>query len=1153
MSTQSSVSDAASEIDPYFRTIGLANSDSSFKSSPADSLVELSRPVVTFPLPPRRRLRPGDLVNTHLENPSTTPTSCVHEPVALYGVAIGGENRQIPAGSPGRAQVKKDRYSSAYMHVKRPSSAIRSSSNTPSSADGQTVGIRARNPSHYLARNTHSSISGNVNLIKPVNAPPLSKSTDPCCVLSSDGLDLPRRPHRTDSVISFPSEVNLTLPPGFLENYAPSSPSPIGGSPPRNDTTPDSQHAARLKALNQALQIDDNPVEKTGMSHPRPPSQPVSHSNSISRKHDTSLTSVRRIRFAPPPRKSLIRVTTSTFPTLLWNANEASKKPSRASNKSRLKRLLFSQPKAQKPSRPAISLPLSDSFSVTASGTLPTTPKHQDPRSLSNHLELQSPSPALSSLPISMSRHSVDNLTGRGLTLPEANLVSQAPQSARSRPRSRSFAGLDTCQTSTHLPGTIPPSYYENVGYHHPTSSLSTPNPLKILSEPGPQSSLPHTHTPNPPSSQPHHGQPGSYTFTEHFTPTRPSAEPHVDSLPCTTPPKSVRFRRTLELIPDPSFLASLSISPEERGMPDGPQPLKSSADRPGTGYQRNNSGYASGASPAGTPQHGSYCPVPSGPPRYNSSCEISATQKNHNNQSTKAKVGMGMKLLMRTRRRNSDETSLSFSLKSETGSMKNSSQLEIPMVSEPDEPAVRKAHHDLTTKRSQDNSVADADLNLLKRTLAPKLNLTFVDLDHHIGSRFSVNTLFKEVQKAIPEIEPLEISKLPSQDSLCQQAQTTQTASHEHTRSQSTPCLNSQTLHASAISHHGRTHTRTQTVPNATSNAQAPQVTSSDFRLSRPRTRPKLQVQRASKVENENENRPICELVEVVKTEGRELTFEMVVPNSHLSSGSRSPAQRCNKEVMSESKVSQTTMQLSTNHGANNYACELKKMSDRLLALDNSLEASQTKNTPTNMERVPAQKKLERVETWLSSVPPSAVSVIISPGGQNIHHRPLDWPLGNGGDDSPISAISSDLLQPTSDYDETDRWQEDFPESPIDRYAVPVSLARSGSKKKATLVLRSSNVQKTTPDQSSNGQGQLTQTPAKKLNTFKLEMPPIKNKSNGPVSIDLKKGDENPIGLVRVRAPSDSSSGTSTAATRIPKVTQMVAIHERPKSGCRT
>lgn len=75
-------------------------------------------------------------------------------------------------------------------------------------------------------------------------------------------------------------------------------------------------------------------------------------------------------------------------------------------------------------------------------------------------------------------------------------------------------------------------------------------------------------------------------------------------------------------------------------------------------------------------------------------------------------------------------------------------------MITEPRESAVEKAHHDLTTKRNQDkNTMEDADFNLLKRTLAPKLNLTFVDLDHHIGSRFSVNTLFKEVQKAIPEI----------------------------------------------------------------------------------------------------------------------------------------------------------------------------------------------------------------------------------------------------------------------------------------------------------------------------------------------------------------------------------------------------------------
>jgi hypothetical protein len=44
--------------------------------------------------------------------------------------------------------------------------------------------------------------------------------------------------------------------------------------------------------------------------------------------------------------------------------------------------------------------------------------------------------------------------------------------------------------------------------------------------------------------------------------------------------------------------------------------------------------------------------------------------------------------------------------------------------------------------------------VSLLSRKLAPKINLTFVDLDHHIGSRFSVNTLLKEVHKSVPEVK---------------------------------------------------------------------------------------------------------------------------------------------------------------------------------------------------------------------------------------------------------------------------------------------------------------------------------------------------------------------------------------------------------------
>lgn len=55
------------------------------------------------------------------------------------------------------------------------------------------------------------------------------------------------------------------------------------------------------------------------------------------------------------------------------------------------------------------------------------------------------------------------------------------------------------------------------------------------------------------------------------------------------------------------------------------------------------------------------------------------------------------------------------------------------------------------SSSRSEQGPPQNTD-HLAVRTLAPKLNLTFVDLDHHIGSRFSVNTLLKEVQKALPD-----------------------------------------------------------------------------------------------------------------------------------------------------------------------------------------------------------------------------------------------------------------------------------------------------------------------------------------------------------------------------------------------------------------
>lgn len=199
-------SDAASEIDPLFHTIGVSHPPGSVdRGSSTGSPDDFLRPVVAFPLPPRR-LRPGDVVSS----PQVGQEIPSQPPVALYGVAIGGGNTSRPTlGAPGRAEVKTDHYLPLAVRRQRLSSAA---TKTSPDSDGQAASLRAKNPTRYLARAAHSPVS--LNLITLAQAPSLSSSSlEPSPELSK--LTIPQRPPRPDSLISFPSDVGFSVPPEF--------------------------------------------------------------------------------------------------------------------------------------------------------------------------------------------------------------------------------------------------------------------------------------------------------------------------------------------------------------------------------------------------------------------------------------------------------------------------------------------------------------------------------------------------------------------------------------------------------------------------------------------------------------------------------------------------------------------------------------------------------------------------------------------------------------------------------------------------------------------------------------------------------------------------------------------------------------------------
>ncbi|KAG0141957.1 hypothetical protein CROQUDRAFT_135866 [Cronartium quercuum f. sp. fusiforme G11] len=1233
-------SDAASDIDPLFHTIGISRSSSADRRSLLDSPDDLFRSVTVFPLPPRR-LRPGDVVATpQVESPKLLPI----KPVALYGVAIGGGSiSRATTGDSGRAQVKTENYQALTSRRRRPSTANKSSPDALHNFEYQSASLRARNPTRFLARSGHSPISLNFTFAQAPNSGSLISSSTPGTSpeLEAAKLGIPRRPPRSDSLISFPSDVGFpVIPPEFhlaahggplndellpylctdasttehpqatpsasrsnstdvLQNINPvvsttvtatpiSADRPDGEDLQQSDQTapsasyesiedskslrmrtctnrhspdhvrsrydhhvsehgmllpPDPQHEARLKALSQALQIDDIVAEKietlgslkdmatqeTFYRH----SQELHRSSGFAQHTHSIPASAQRIRFAPPPRRSFIKVEVPHVPTHRRAATEGSnvvatnsdlsnvlplpqavtEDPHKGSKttmikKSGWKSLFSSQTKKQRTSRPPISLPLADSFLVTASGRLPTPMEHdfKMPTRPFTAPDVPSLSPTLASLPISVPRRaSTDDLTGRSSTAEKLDPNENVKSAARLRPRSRSFSDLTTCPSQVQSLGQVQnpehvPSHYVTSATDHPSSPRKIPLMSLVPDSPhnihtrsttppcfrfnAPKTSSPTSNHLDGVLNQPVVAQSRSQTYAR----TEPKANLSTASV---SRKQQVRFRRSLELIPDPSYF--------EASRSRGQQPLKPTANRPGTAYRD-----LSGCAPMAPLPLSRLSPPSSS---FNSPANLSSnrigTQRPHKTVPTKKKAGLGMKLLIRPRRGPSIDACDHPSPSTPPGSHSPARPVETASDNrETQAEHTQKDDGERMEPEPEPEPDDDDALDMLSRTLAPKLNLTFVDLDHHIGSRFSVHTLFKEVQKALPEVSPLELSQHQSDDDLyarCSDPSKRHYAEHSNRVAQPNGGLHPVHPGNPCGSFPRQPQRRPQTAPDR---QLAPLPTPHQRHQVTPDT--EMRGQKTS--------------LEYVNAQGRELMFQMVIP-----SGSEEPSRSglLERQLTDSSRAIASQYQHSWS-GPDEH--ELRQISDRLVALHSSLEASQQKGIRGPI--VSKRKKLERIESWLSSVPPSATQF---PGVEGSETRPTDWPV-----DEPIS-----------DYDELERWNDECPESPIDRYAQPIRLARSGSKTKATLLVRNRSTR--TPVENISGTTEhaqdLTQTAEGRVGV-KVNLAP----SIGPQDQLSSTKAVYQRGLVRARTPSETSSGaTPSQDMAFPMVNQMVAIVEGP------
>ncbi|KAA1080304.1 hypothetical protein PGT21_001675 [Puccinia graminis f. sp. tritici] len=1053
---------AASELDPLFLSLKEpAGTPRRTRSRP--SLNPLPSPstssdsplpipaTVNFPLPPRR-LRPGELIGI----PDPAPTSSISPadrpdpflaPVSLYGVAIGGNNpiKTNPAVN-GRAEVKTAGLTS--LDLRKMSLRNRSSASIshPPCPPPETISLRARNPSRMLAPHTPS-----------LHSPPRSYSHNTqqqhppryqqAFSASTSNLITTPSVERSVRSSSRPS-LQSSLPPRNLSLVETSS-NPIPRLPPTRlayqslsynlSTTPepfDHSLSSIRQPLSESLSTDLNNFNPNPQLRRHPllsasPIPPQNASDSLAIYSGMAPITDRsngRIKFAPLPNKPGF-AGPSVIPSLsLFESQNTQPKQQNSSRKAAwIQRWLMpaTKPLVSKP-KPDISLPVPDTLILTGTGAAPSSALVTAPavRRRSSVNDQQTPAKPVVKPQRPRSR---SFSTGRPTLGMVANLVRTPSRSLHETVTSGKslLTGSQCIVTPTRAH-----SLHNLIGYNplpesipNPTSNpqpsilpeASAENNSKILGNPSAEPAMNTIQQ----SEVTRDSEAGRAQHAPMIVSNEEEAAAAAGGSPKTKKKREIRFRNTLELIPDVVFPATPPGGPMFSVQKD----QSAAAPTESSGYQQTS----------------------------HSDLHAMDLMGSDHKRRKPAKKNLGLFNHLR-RPRTADHYGNDPSLGTGRGHHQEpgrrtlqpligSSSLPHPVIQPMAALLPGKTRHN----NNQQLAFPDEDgVNLLSRKLAPKINLTFVDLDHHIGSRFSVNTLLKEVHKSVPEVKPHEDSDHdPQEGSTIGESSSRPTRIENPGRQYSDPVTRKEMELQSRGRQGSESEVRSEGGRDGGSSDNLGSPTTATTSVSNPTEIEIVAEPVVTHHHHHHHHSNHDSIIEVVKSNGADVVFQMVVPVVGAAPAKQrqpvAPGQPERRPRRNEEAVGR---QLEVPEMAHEEDA-LTEISERLDALNRSIEAQEGQHsraqTPDNTVLVPvrqspsfsravlpgaARRKTKRIESWLSNVPSPQTSPVSAdiPFPRNHHIEQLHY--------------HNQLLLPNKLHQEVLDHPDllDCPESPIDK-----------------------------------------------------------------------------------------------------------------------
>ncbi|KAH9468385.1 hypothetical protein Pst134EA_012007 [Puccinia striiformis f. sp. tritici] len=962
---------ASSELDPLFLSLkepgtphnNRSRHSNALSSQSASSDTPLAIPAtVNFPLPPRR-LRPGEIIGIPDPGTSALPPSNhssnhpepFFTPVSLYGVAIGGNNpsKTNPAIN-GRAEVKTAGMTSLdlrKMSLRNRSSASISHPSCPPPTE--TISIRARNPSRMLAPHTPAlhSPPRTYSLAQPALPRYQQAYSSSTSNLPNHSVDSsPRSPSRsTKSSSMLPRNLSL------VETVA----NPIPRLPPTrlayqslsyNFSNTDDAHDHTLSSIRQPLSMSPDP---NANSHPQlrrhllpsPSHTPKNDPDYLpptmnSGKAPTPADQImdpqsHRIKFAPLPNKPIpgSNLVTPSFSFLESQSNQSKQSPRKKA--AWIQRWLSpgSKTAAAKP-KPEISLPVPESLILTGTGAVPSNALVAAPtvqrRSSVNQVTLQQP--VRPERPRSRSFSAARPTIGM-----VANLVQRTPSRSihDTVASGKSLLTGSQCIVSPMRAHSLQNLIGQNTNARSDTTQTVAP---EVPSEKSqiPDNAAPPYNEPKLPTTQPDDNLDSQTGQIQH----EPPNDEVGGGLTKTKKKREIRFRNTLELIPD---LVFANPSPVEILITDESSPQ---ARAEPSGYQPSHPGLHAMDLMGSDPKR------------------RKTPMKN---------IGLFNHL---RRPRTADQASSDSPLGT-SNTLEPGRRTLQPFGSSSHYHPASQPMSTLLPSKSRTNqhlTVPDEDdVGVLSRKLAPKVNLTFVDLDHHIGSRFSVNTLLKEIHKSMPDVKPTEDSDHNEQEqSNIGESNPESARSQKPVRQYTAPVtrreLEQRTRGRQGSGSDGRLEGRDG---SSSENSGSPTTATS---VSNP-----MEAETVEPVAHHNGHDSI---IEVVKTNGADVVFQMVVPaaptqSKHARSDERLQPGRRQQEPRRRIEVPQMAYQedaltvISERLVALNKSIEAQEAHPRRsLSVDDSLQTRRGSSLARTAVPGATRRKTKRIETWLSNVP---------------------------------------------------------------------------------------------------------------------------------------------------------------------------------------